>query len=158
MIVVDDEADRQMGNVGIIVLPYLVVAVCIGNLGTGGVIEFGFALGGGGGERWDDSLACVRPCSIRGRILKGVVMSTKMKRTVIVRRDYLHYVRKYNRYEKRHKNVPAHCTPAFQISEGDRVVIGQCRYVLVMGVVLCAEGQWAASVERVRLANREMGV
>ena len=35
--------------------------------------------------------------SIRGRILKGVVMSTKMKRTVVVRRCYLQYVRKYKR-------------------------------------------------------------
>jgi small subunit ribosomal protein S11e len=51
--------------------------------------------------------------SIRGRILNGVVVSTKMKRTIIVRREYLHYVTKYNRYEKRHKNVAAHLSPAF---------------------------------------------
>ena len=36
--------------------------------------------------------------TIRGRILKGIVISTKMQRTVVVRRDYLHYVPKYNRY------------------------------------------------------------
>lgn len=35
--------------------------------------------------------------SIRGRILKGVVLSTKMKRTIIIRRDYLRYVKKYRR-------------------------------------------------------------
>ena len=51
--------------------------------------------------------------SIRGRILNGVVVSSKMKRTIIVRREYLHYISKYNRYEKRHKNVPAHLSPAF---------------------------------------------
>jgi small subunit ribosomal protein S11e len=44
-----------------------------------------------------------------------------------VRRDYLHYVRKYNRYEKRHTNIPAHCSPAFTLHEGDSVVVGQCR-------------------------------
>jgi small subunit ribosomal protein S11e len=65
--------------------------------------------------------------SIRGRILKGVVKTTKMKRTIIIRRDYLHYIKKYNRFEKRHKNVAAHCSPAFRINEGDQVVIGQCR-------------------------------
>merc|ERR1711862_318902 len=66
--------------------------------------------------------------SIRGRILRGMVISHKVKRTVIVRRDYLHYHKKYNRYEKRHKNIPAHCSPAFdQIKEGDVVTIGQCR-------------------------------
>ncbi|KAI9016021.1 ribosomal protein S17-domain-containing protein [Hyaloraphidium curvatum] len=66
--------------------------------------------------------------SIRGRILTGVIVSTKMKRTVILRRDYLHFVRKYDRYEKRHKNVAAHLSPAFiGVEEGDSVTVGQCR-------------------------------
>jgi small subunit ribosomal protein S11e len=65
--------------------------------------------------------------SIRGRILTGMVMSTKMKRTVIVRRDYLHYITKYRRFEKRHKNIAVHCSPAFPVKDGDIVTIGQCR-------------------------------
>mmetsp|Transcript_7574 Transcript_7574/g.13114 ORF Transcript_7574/g.13114 Transcript_7574/m.13114 type:complete len:158 (-) Transcript_7574:175-648(-) len=65
--------------------------------------------------------------SIRGRILTGIVRSTKMNRTIVVRRDYLHYVKKYARYEKRHSNVSAHCSPAFRVASGDTVVIGQCR-------------------------------
>ena len=36
--------------------------------------------------------------SIRGRILKGLVVSAgKMKNTGVIRRDYLHYVTKYRR-------------------------------------------------------------
>ncbi|KAG8137175.1 putative 40S ribosomal protein [Naja naja] len=35
--------------------------------------------------------------SIRGRILSGVVTKMKMQRTIVIRRDYLHYIRKYNR-------------------------------------------------------------
>ena len=65
--------------------------------------------------------------SVRGRLLKGVVKTAKMKRTIIVRRDYLHYIRKYNRYEKRHKNFAAHLTPAFRVAEGDQVTVGECR-------------------------------
>lgn len=65
--------------------------------------------------------------SIRGRILTGTVVSTKMHRTVIIRREYLHYVPKYNRYEKRHKNLAAHVSPAFRVEEGDMVTVGQCR-------------------------------
>ena len=65
--------------------------------------------------------------NIRGSIFKGVVISTKMTRTIVIRRDYLHYVRKYNRFEKRHSNIPAHCSPAFKVKEGDIVTIGQCR-------------------------------
>lgn len=65
--------------------------------------------------------------SIRGRILTGRVVSNKMHRTIVIRREYLHYVPKYNRYEKRHKNVPAHVSPAFRVEEGDWVTVGQCR-------------------------------
>jgi small subunit ribosomal protein S11e len=65
--------------------------------------------------------------TIRGRVLKGVVRSTKMKRTVVLRRDYLHFVPKYQRYEKRHKNLPAHVSPAFRVKEGDEVTVGECR-------------------------------
>lgn len=65
--------------------------------------------------------------SIRGRILTGIVKSTKMTRTIVVRRDYLHYIKKYARYEKRHTNISAHISPCFRCREGDTVVIGQCR-------------------------------
>jgi small subunit ribosomal protein S11e len=48
-----------------------------------------------------------------------------MKRTIVIRRDYLHYIKKYNRFEKRHKTLSAHCSPAFpRIKEGDIVTVG----------------------------------
>ena len=65
--------------------------------------------------------------SIRGRILTGTVVSTKMHRTLIIRREYLHFVPKYARYEKRHKNLAAHVSPCFRVEEGDQVTVGQCR-------------------------------
>ncbi|KDD74259.1 hypothetical protein H632_c1451p1 [Helicosporidium sp. ATCC 50920] len=65
--------------------------------------------------------------SIRGRILVGKVKSTKMTRTIIVRRDYLHYIKKYQRYEKRHTNFAAHVSPCFRVHEGDIVTVGECR-------------------------------
>mmetsp|Transcript_60578 Transcript_60578/g.71949 ORF Transcript_60578/g.71949 Transcript_60578/m.71949 type:complete len:169 (+) Transcript_60578:181-687(+) len=65
--------------------------------------------------------------SIRGKILKGLVISTKMKNTIVVRRDYLHYISKYRRFEKRHKNIASHCSPAFSVKEGDVVTLGECR-------------------------------
>lgn len=51
---------------------------------------------------------------IRGRILTGTVQKLKMQRTIVIRRDYLHYVRKYSRFEKRHKNMSVHLSPAFR--------------------------------------------
>ncbi|EPX71479.1 40S ribosomal protein S11 [Schizosaccharomyces octosporus yFS286] len=82
----------------------------------------------GAGRRWyKDVVPFVGEVSIRGRILTGTVVSTKMHRTIIIRREYLHFIPKYNRYEKRHKNVAAHVSPAFRINEGDVVTVGQCR-------------------------------
>ncbi|KAM1201274.1 hypothetical protein FF1_017558 [Malus domestica] len=65
--------------------------------------------------------------SIRGRILAGTCHSAKMNKTIIVRRNYLHYIKKYQRYEKRHSNIPTHVSPCFRVKEGDHVTIGQCR-------------------------------
>ncbi|CAH8526761.1 unnamed protein product [Schistosoma margrebowiei] len=65
---------------------------------------------------------------IRGRILTGVVRKTKMNRTIVIRRDYLKYVKKYNRYEKRHKNMSVHISPCFRdVDIGDVVTVGECR-------------------------------
>merc|ERR1712216_515020 len=44
----------------------------------------------------------------------------------IRRRDYLHYIRKYERFEKRHTNMAAHCSPCFlDLKEGDMVTVGK---------------------------------
>ncbi|TNN10696.1 40S ribosomal protein isoform 2 [Schistosoma japonicum] len=65
---------------------------------------------------------------IRGRILTGVVRKAKMNRTIVIRRDYLKYVKKYNRYEKRHKNMSVHLSPCFRdVTIGDVVTVGECR-------------------------------
>lgn len=50
-----------------------------------------------------------------------------MHRTLIIRREYLHFIPKYSRYEKRHKNLAAHVSPAFRVEDGDQVTVGQCR-------------------------------
>merc|ERR1712199_120893 len=67
--------------------------------------------------------------SIRGKLLRGVVHRTFMKNTITVRRDYLHYQKKYRRYEKRHKMISAHCSPCFAPKAGDEVIIGECRHL-----------------------------
>ncbi|CAI8505452.1 ribosomal 40S subunit protein S11A [Hanseniaspora opuntiae] len=79
------------------------------------------------GSYIDKKCPFVGDVSIRGKILTGTVVSTKMHRTIVIRREYLHYVTKYNRYEKRHKNVSAHVSPAFRVQVGDIVTVGQCR-------------------------------
>merc|ERR1711911_409135 len=66
--------------------------------------------------------------SIRGRILTGVVQKMKMQRTIVIRRDYLHYIKKYNRFEKRLRNMSVHLSPCFRdVALGDVVTVGECR-------------------------------
>jgi small subunit ribosomal protein S17 len=64
---------------------------------------------------------------VRGRVLEGTVVSAKMNKTVIVQRDYLHYVPKYKRYERRRSRIPSHNPPCINAKEGDRVKIAECR-------------------------------
>ena len=53
-----------------------------------------------------------------------MVISTKMNKTIVIRRNYLHYVKKYKRFETRHKNIACHASPCFSIKEGDIVIAG----------------------------------
>jgi len=64
---------------------------------------------------------------VRGLILEGVVVKAKMEKTVVVEREYLHYNRKYRRYEKRRSKIHAHLPPCIEVREGDRVIIGETR-------------------------------
>lgn len=65
--------------------------------------------------------------SVRGRVLDGLVISSKMDKTAIIRRDYLHYVPKFKRYERRHSHIPAHNPSCLNIKENDKVKIAECR-------------------------------
>ncbi|KAL5232272.1 hypothetical protein ABZP36_031048 [Zizania latifolia] len=91
--------------------------------------------------------------SIRGRIIAGTCHSAKMNRTIIVRRNYLHFVKKYQRYEKRHSNIPAHISPCFRIKEGDHVIIGQCRFLS-----LCRSSEHAHEIEKVTIPGSKPNI
>jgi hypothetical protein len=47
----------------------------------------------------------------------GVVKSTKMTRTIVVRRDYLHYIKKYARCDMRTQHQHAACSMMTWYSE-----------------------------------------
>jgi small subunit ribosomal protein S17 len=65
--------------------------------------------------------------SVRGHVLEGVVVTAKMDKTVVVKRDYLQYVPKFMRYERRRSRIPSHSPPCIDAKEGDRVTIAECR-------------------------------
>ncbi len=65
--------------------------------------------------------------SVRGQTLEGVVVSTRMQKTAVVQREYLRYIQKYERYEKRTRRMNVHSPPCLGLSPGDRVTIMECR-------------------------------
>jgi small subunit ribosomal protein S17 len=66
---------------------------------------------------------------VRGRVLDGLVVSAKMDKTIVVERDYLQYVSKFMKYERRRSRIPSHNPPCIDAKEGDRVTIAECRPV-----------------------------
>lgn len=66
---------------------------------------------------------------VRGHVFEGTIASSKMDKTVVVKRDYLYYVPKFMRYERRRSRIPSHNPPCIDAREGDRVVIAECRPV-----------------------------
>ena len=66
---------------------------------------------------------------LRGRILKGVVVSTKMHNTIVFQRDFDFYVPKYERYERRHSRLSAHCPSCIEVEVGDTVTVSETRRI-----------------------------
>lgn len=81
--------------------------------------------------------------SVRGRVLKGKVVSNRAKKMIVVEREYYHYVKKYMRYEKRRSKIHAFLPPCIEVEEGSKVIIGECRPLAksVSFVVLGKEGE-----------------
>lgn len=64
---------------------------------------------------------------VRGAIIDGTVISTRMQGTVTVEREYPMYIPKFERYEKRTKRYFAHAPPCMKLEQGDDVRIMECR-------------------------------
>ena len=65
--------------------------------------------------------------SLRGRTFVGTVMSARMQKTVTVEWERKHFLKKYERYEKRKSKVNAHNPESVNAKEGDVVKIMECR-------------------------------
>lgn len=65
--------------------------------------------------------------SVRGQTLEGVVVSTRMQNTVVIERESLRFIRKYQRYEKRTRRMNVHAPPCLGLQIGHRVLAMECR-------------------------------
>ncbi len=68
---------------------------------------------------------------IRGKITQGVVVSKNSKNTVIIRRDYVQFIKKYQRYERRNTRLACHLPNCLnhEIGIGDFVKVGESRKI-----------------------------
>ncbi len=64
---------------------------------------------------------------VRGRQFVGTVISTKMKKTAVIEFARLHFLKKYERYEKRRTMLKVHNPECINAKEGDIVGIMECR-------------------------------
>ncbi len=64
---------------------------------------------------------------VRGQIFEGVVIKDRMSKSVVVQREYVYYLKKYERYEKRRSRIMAHNPPCINAKVGDYVRIAETR-------------------------------
>ncbi|MCC6052645.1 MAG: 30S ribosomal protein S17 [Desulfurococcaceae archaeon] len=64
---------------------------------------------------------------VRGVLIEGMVVKTRGRKTAIILHEYLHYVSKYMRYERRRRKIHVHVPPCIDIREGDRVLVAETR-------------------------------
>ena len=86
---------------------------------------------------------------VHGHSMEGVVVSSKMQGTVVVMRTILHYVPKFERYEKRNRRYLAHSPPCLKVITGRRVRIAETRPIAknVSFVVIENLGEAALAVK-----------
>jgi small subunit ribosomal protein S17 len=64
---------------------------------------------------------------VRGNILQGKVVSTRAQKTAVIERHHQHYLRKYERFERRHSRIVAYNPECIHAKEGNVVTIAECR-------------------------------
>lgn len=68
---------------------------------------------------------------IRGKITQGIIVSKKSKNTVIIRRDYVQFIKKFQRYERRNTRLACHVPECLiqEVDIGDLVKVGESRKI-----------------------------
>ena len=64
---------------------------------------------------------------IRGQIMEGIVVSDRMDKSAVVKREYTRFIPKYERYQKRTSRYLVHNPPCIDAKVGTTVKIVGCR-------------------------------
>ena len=64
---------------------------------------------------------------VRGRKFTGVVVSARMRKTAVMEFERHHFLKKYERYEKRRTKLKVHNPECISAKEGELVNVMECR-------------------------------
>ena len=64
---------------------------------------------------------------VRGMKIVGKVVSAKAQKTIVVRKERMRMIPKYERIQKSSSRYAAHLPPCIDVTEGDEVMIMECR-------------------------------
>lgn len=65
--------------------------------------------------------------NVRGKIIRGKVVSDRMNKTVVVNREYIRKDQKYERFKVQSSKISAHNPPCIDAEGGDEVIIMETR-------------------------------
>jgi small subunit ribosomal protein S17 len=65
----------------------------------------------------------------RGAIKIGTVVSTKAKKTAVVRIDRVSKITKYKRYAREHSKIHVHVPEGIEVKVGDVIKVGETRKI-----------------------------
>ena len=92
-----------------------------------GTRDIGLDVGAPSGACKDQNCPWHGTLPVRGTVLEGTVVSAKMQSTVVIEREYMRSLPKFERLEKRTSKYLAHSPPCLQAKLGDKVTIMECR-------------------------------
>lgn len=75
----------------------------------------------------DDNCPFHGTLSVRGQTLDGRVAKTAADKTIIVERERLWKIPRFERFEKRTSRMNVHLPPCIEVTEGDEVTVAECR-------------------------------
>jgi len=64
---------------------------------------------------------------IRLKLLEVTVEKVRMHKAVVVTHEWVHYISKYNRYERRRRRIRVRVPEGIEVKPGDKVIIAETR-------------------------------
>lgn len=65
--------------------------------------------------------------SLRGKVMKGKVVSSKTNKTAVIKKEFFQKVPKFERFKRKHSKMRVQNPECIRAKEGDKITIAECR-------------------------------